>query len=494
MRLSSIVDNLEFVLLQGNLNRDVASIAFDSREAVKDGLFVAITGFKTDGHNYIEKALELGAGTIVVEKDVVAPDGVTILKFADTRDALAGIAANFYGRPTERLNLIGITGTNGKTSTSYFIRSIFQQAQKSMGMIGTIGTVINQKVVKNSNTTPESLHLQRIFAEMVAAKLDHCVMEVSSHALSLKRVAYCNFNTGIFTNLTPDHLELHHSMEEYFQAKAQLFAMTKDCNIINIDDEYGRRLALAGKNRDAKLITYGVENFADIYAADIHYDADSTAYTAHTPIGSVPIKVNLPGIIYVYNSLAAVACAYSNGIKLADIQAGIGNVQSIQGRHEVIYQDDDYKVIVDFAHTEDGLEKLLTSLRPFTAGRIILVFGVYVAAAGAEGREKRRAMGKVAAKHADIAIVTSDNPKEQDPVMIINEIVEAIEEENGQYKAFIDRREAIRHAIHICRKGDCVLLAGKGHETSQIIGKREIPFNEREIVLECLKAEKQIAI
>lgn len=493
MLLSTVVQELEFDTIQGSLNIEVSSIAFDSRAITKDSVFVAISGFSIDGHRFVDKAVELGANTIIVEKDVTVPDHVTVIKVADSRNALARVSANFYHNPTDQLNLIGITGTNGKTSTTYFIQSIFEHAHKSIGIIGTIGTVINNQVVKNKNTTPESLHLQETFAKMIEANTDHCIMEVSSHALNLQRVAYCKFDTSIFTNLTPDHLELHRNMEEYYQAKAHLFELTTGYSVVNMDDEYGRRLASSLNNRGAQLLTYGLDQQSDVYATDIEYAADCTTYVVHTPAGSARITVNIPGLIYVYNSLAAIACAHCYGLSLEHIQLGISQVRGIKGRLEVVYQDEDYKIVVDFAHTEDGLEQTLSILRPFAKGRIILVFGVY-ASDGQEGTDKRRAMGKVAARLADVAIVTSDNPKDQDPDMIISEIVEAIEEAEGTYVALVDRKEAIEYAIRISKKGDTILVAGKGHETSQIIGTTEIPFNEAEIILDSLRTEKQLVI
>lgn len=483
MLLTSLIKDLDYTLVKGDLDIEIDSIAYDSREVRSNCVFIAISGFSADGHRFIDKAIALGATTIIVEKDVAITADVTVLKVADTREALARTASNFYLRPTEQMNLLGITGTNGKTSTTYFLKSIFEQTGTSLGIIGTIGTVIGDKMFQNKNTTPESLNLQRIFADMIESHTKHCVMEVSSHALNLSRVAYSSFNTGIFTNLTPDHLELHHTMEEYFEAKAKLFAMTTDYNIINADDKYGRILIDRLKSAGPKLITYGIEQEADIYATDIHYFADYTTYTVNTPKGSIAIKVNLPGTIYVYNSLAAIATAYCNQFSLQQIADGIVAVDGIKGRLEVVYQDEDTKIIVDFAHTEDSLEKALTTLRPFAKGKIILVFGVY-AADGESGTEKRRAMAKIAAEFADFSVITSDNPKEQDNTLIIQEIVEGIEAHNGAYEAIVDRRDAIAFAIEISRKDDVILIAGKGHETSQIIGKTEIPFNEAEIVRE----------
>ncbi|MBD2871654.1 UDP-N-acetylmuramoyl-L-alanyl-D-glutamate--2,6-diaminopimelate ligase [Paenibacillus arenilitoris] len=483
MLLSEVVRDLKYTLVKGDLAVEAASVAYDSREVTPGGVFVAIAGFTVDGHRFIGKAIELGAAAIIVEKDVSVEADVAVLKVADTREALARVASNFYGRPTERMNVIGITGTNGKTSITYFLKSIYEQAGTELGIIGTIGTVIGDRVIKNKNTTPESLNLQRLFVEMAEARLKHCVMEVSSHALNLKRVAHTRFNTAIFTNLTPDHLELHRTMDEYFEAKALLFDMAEHYNIVNADDEYGRVLIDRLRDREPKLVTYGIEREADIYASDIHYFADYTIYTVNTPKGTALIRVNLPGAIYVYNSLAAIAAAYCNRFSLQQITEGIAAVEGIKGRLEVVYQDEDTKIIVDFAHTEDSLEKALSAIRPFTKGRIILVFGVY-AADGKPGRDKRRGMAKIAAQYADFAVVTSDNPKEQDNNLIIREIVEGIEAYNGKYEAIVDRREAIAFAIELSKKGDVILIAGKGHETSQVIGKTEVPFNEAEIVRE----------
>ena len=487
MQLSDLLQGLTYERIKGTLERTVSHIAYDSREVQAGSLFVAITGFTVDGHRYIPDAIRRGAEVILIEQPVAIADDVTVLQVQDTRYALARLAANFYNRPTDMLNLIGVTGTNGKTSITYFVKSIFEQAHRSVGVIGTIGTLIGGQLRKNKNpTTPEALELQQIFHEMADAGIMNCVMEVSSHALSLDRVACSRFRTAIFTNLTPDHLELHRSMDEYYVAKARLFKMAEDYNIVNIDDPYGRRLCEEAANFPARLITYGIEQPADVYATEIELTADYTTYTAHTPAGSFPVKVQLPGLIYVYNSLAAIACAYANGIDPGDIQQGIEAVQGIQGRMEVVYQTDDYKVVVDFAHTEDSLEKAITTLKPFTKGRLIVVFGVY-AAPGELGLSKRRGMGKVAARLADLSVVTSDNPKEQDPKAIIADVAAAIEEEGGRYTAIVDRREAIRHAVEICRPGDVILIAGKGHERTQVIGKEEIPFHEAEIVREAFQ-------
>ncbi|AXI09725.1 UDP-N-acetylmuramoyl-L-alanyl-D-glutamate--2,6-diaminopimelate ligase [Oceanobacillus sp. 143] len=488
MLLTSILQGLSFDVIQGDINQEIHSIAYDSRDVQANSVFVAISGFSVDGHNYIDSAIERGASIIIAERNIKTDKDVTILQVANTRNALALISANFYQHPTEKLNLIGITGTNGKTSISYFIKSIYEEAKKSIALIGTIGTVINDQLIQTKNTTPESLNLQQFFAAMLEENTENCMMEVSSHALNLDRVAYSRFNTGIFTNLTPDHLELHKNMDEYFEAKAKLFEMTDSWNIINADDPYGRKLADRVKDYNTKLVTYGIHNQADISATDIEYSFNHTIYTVNTPTESVKIKVNLPGEIYVLNSLAAIACAYYNGIPIEVIQQGINHVKGIKGRLEVVYEKDDFKVIVDFAHTEDALAKAINTLRPFAKGRIILVFGVY-ADLSEDGKQKFNGMAKVASTLADLSIITLDNPKHHDPNVIMKETIEAMEKHNGTYEAIPDRKEAIEHAINISNENDVILIAGKGHETTQIIGSLEIPFNEREIALDALAAK-----
>lgn len=495
MLLSSVVKGLKFKKIKGGLNKTICSVTYDSRKVVKDSLFVAIQGFIFDGHDYVSQAIQNGANTIIVEKDFsIENSDVTVLKVTDSRDALAKISTNFYHNPTEGMNLVGITGTNGKTSISYFLKSIFEQNNKMTGVIGTNGTVFNNQSFKNDNTTPESSNLQEIFSEMLKFKVDTSIMEVSSHSLELKRVAYCKFNTAIFTNLSPDHLELHGDMESYFQAKAKLFDLTSDYNVINIDDTYGARLVNKLKSNNKKVLTYGVENDADIFASEMELNEGYSVYTLNTPNKeTMKIKVNMPGMIYVYNSLASIACAYCNDISLLDIKKGIENVKNIRGRLEVVYQEKDYKVIVDFAHTADSLEKALKTLRSFTKGKLIVVFGVY-APPGNIGKDKRKSMGEVAAKYADFSVVTSDNPKSQDPALIIKEVGQAIKEAGGNFIGIVDRKKAIEYALEMSGKSDTVLLAGKGHETSQVIGDKEIPFDERRIVKGYMEAMKTQSI
>lgn len=481
MQLTTLLKGLDYNLVQGSMEQDIHGISHHSKDVEKDYMFIAISGFKVDGHLAVNEAIANGATAILVEKQVEAPSNTTIIQVEDTREALAMLSASFYEHPTATLNTIGITGTNGKTSITHLLQAILEENHKTVGTIGTLGTIINGEVIPTANTTPDSLQLQQFLSQMIQSNQDYCLMEVSSHALSLKRVSYMKFSTGIFTNLSPDHLELHKTMEEYFQAKAKLFEMTDEFNIINADDVYGQRLIKQLENSRAKTITYGIHEKADFYATDITYSFDQTSFTLHTPFETERITIHLPGEIYVLNSLAAIAAAYYNGVDLQTIKSGLANVKNIKGRFEVVYNHHDFNVIVDFAHTEDALYQTISILRPFVKGRVIVVFGVY-ADMSESGREKRYGMGRVAAENADFSIVTLDNPKQHDIKTIMRETTDALESNNGSYIAIEDREKAIQYAIEISKEDDCILIAGKGHETTQIIGDKEIYFSEKEIV------------
>lgn len=493
MLLNTLVTELQYEVIQGTLNKEVQSIAYDSREVTKNGVFIAISGFMQDGHQYIAESIKLGATVIIVEKDftIKASDDVTVLKVDNSRDALAIISANFYEHPGSDLRLIGITGTNGKTSTTYLLKSVFEQANHSLALMGTNGTIINNEKVKNKTTTPESLELQQLLSEMNQHNISTCMMEVSSHALELSRVRGLNYDIGIFMNLSPDHLEMHKTMEAYFQAKAKLFNLTNRFNIINLDDPYGQRLVKMLEDKESKTVTFGMSENADIYPTNIEYYFDRTSFTVHTPAESAEITVNIPGEIYLYNSLATIATAVCSDIPMDTIQKGFLQVESIKGRLELVHNSSHLKVVIDFAHTEDALKNALDILRPFVKGRLILVFGVY-ADMSKSGEGKRLGMGKVAAENADFSVITSDNPKLNDAGQILKEISEAVESNNGRYTAIMDRKEAIEYAVDMAEQDDVILIAGKGHETTQIIGTEEIPFNEKEIVLAAI--DKKIEV
>ncbi|GGN48655.1 UDP-N-acetylmuramoyl-L-alanyl-D-glutamate--2,6-diaminopimelate ligase [Oceanobacillus indicireducens] len=488
MLLKDILKNMDYEVIQGDINQEISALTYDSREKKVDSLFVCIKGFTLDGHDKAQEAVGNGARAILVEREIPISDDITVIKVADTRNGMAKAAVNFYNKPADSLNVIGITGTNGKTSITHFLKVILDQADKKTGIIGTLGTLMNEKIIPTNNTTPEAIDLQRFLSDMKDSEHDYCLMEVSSHSLQLKRSAYTSFSTGIFTNLSPDHLELHKTMDDYFEAKAELFTMTNKFNIVNVDDFYGQKLVQQLNNPEVKTLSYGIHEKADFYATDINYSFDQTTFTVHTPNESAQITIHLPGEIYVSNSLAAIAAAYCNGINMEAIQNGLNTVKNISGRLETVYKQGDFRVVVDFAHTEDALQKALTVLRPFVSGRLILVFGVY-ADMSENGRDKRYGMGRVAAEYADFSIVTLDNPKKHDIKTIMKETTDALERNKGSYIAIEDRAEAIRCAIEMSHSDDCILLAGKGHETTQIIGDREIHFSEKEIVQEAMQTK-----
>ncbi|AFS78308.1 UDP-N-acetylmuramoyl-L-alanyl-D-glutamate--2,6-diaminopimelate ligase MurE [Gottschalkia acidurici 9a] len=482
MKLNKLIDIENLLDVKGSLDIEITDVVYDSRKA-KDGcVFVAIEGFKVDGHNFTEEVIKKGARAIIVQRDIDLEENITVIKVKSTRLALAEISSNFYQNPSSKLSLIGVTGTNAKTTTTYLIQSILENVDKKTGIVGTIGNIINGKLFKTNNTTPESLELQKTFSNMVESKVDNCIMEVSSHALDLNRVSYCDFETGIFTNLSVDHLDYHKTLENYLDAKIKLFYMTKKYNIINADDEYGKRIIEKIKNIDTPLLTYGIENKCDIYATDIVYHLNGVEFRLNTPKGSIDIKMNIPGEFSVYNALTAASCGYAYDLSLEDIKVGLESVKGVKGRFEVVDTDRDFVVIIDFAHTPDALEKALKSIKEFAKRRLVVLFG----AGGDRDNSKRATMGEIAGKYADFSIVTSDNPRSEDPTKIIEDILIGTKKSTENYIAITDRKEAIKYAIENSKTNDIILLAGKGHETYTIIGEKTLPFDEREIVKEIL--------
>lgn len=487
LKLKDIVGNAKFEILKGSMDIEITGIEDDSREITPNNMFIAIKGFTVDGHDFIKQALHQGANCIVVEKDVkVDRDGITLLKVEDAIEALAKFSSRFYREPSKELDLIGVTGTNGKTSITYLVKSIFEAGNKKTGIIGTMGSIIDDRLVDNQNTTPESLTIQRQLREMVDHDTEYCIMEVSSHSLDMKRVECMDFQIGVFTNLTEDHLDYHITMENYFNSKLKLFKRTKKCNIVNIDDPYGKRI-LEEADNDVTVVTYGIDEECDIHATDIVYHTKGVDFILNTPKESIPINLKLFGKFSVYNALAAISCGIVYGIDLPTIKMGIELVAGLKGRFEVVPVDKDYSVIIDFAHTPDGLEKVLTTIDQFSEGRKVVVFG----AGGNRDKLKRPIMGEAVAKHADLCIVTSDNPRFEDPDKIIEDIIVGIEKVNGNYIAITDRKEAIEYALLNAESKDTILLAGKGHETYTIIKDKVMPFDERQIVLDILKNMKE---
>lgn len=483
MNLNMLLKDIEIIDKIGNTDIDIKGLNYNSQKIKEDELFVAIKGFKTDGHKYIKSAIENGAKAVVLEdmpEETV--EGVTYIKVADSRNCMAKLASEFFGNPSKELELIGLTGTNGKTTTSYILKSILEEDGRKVGLIGTIGNIIGDTLYETETTTPDSLELQESFRFMLDQGVDTAVMEVSSHALDLDRVAYTEFNIGIFTNLSVDHLDYHKNLMSYLDAKKKLFSLTTDMNIINFDDPYGKTILKDVCMIDNKRMKFGIEDESDIYATHVELKSEGVAFRLNTQRGYIKIHCKIPGIFTVYNCLAAASAAYTMNISLETIKKGIEKVEDVKGRFEVVPIDKDFTVIIDFAHTPDALEKVLKCVREFAKGRVVVVFG----AGGDRDNSKRSTMGEVAGRYADLAIVTSDNPRTEDPDNIISQIIEGVEKVDGEYVSIVDRKEAIEYALENAKTDDVILLSGKGHENYIILGEMKYPFDERQIVLDAL--------
>lgn len=479
MKLSEILNGIEEIEVRGDLELEVPGIAYDSRKVENGGMFVAIVGFKTDGHNYIESAIQSGARVIVMQEGAydagMIPDGITIVFSKDTRRLLPKIACNFYKNPTRELKVVGVTGTKGKTTTTYMIKSILEHAGKKVGLIGTIANYVGDKCYESERTSPESLDLQRMFREMVDNKCNVAVMEVSSHSLALDRVWGIDFDIGVFTNLTQDHLDFHKTFDNYLEAKAKLFTMCKE-GFVNCDDMYAKKLMNMAK---CPITTYGIDNNPFVSARDIIITNSYSDFKM--PFNRViqRIKVGIPGRFTVYNALAAICVSVKLGADVENVLAGLESVK-VPGRSEVVPTTRNFTVIVDYAHTPDSLENILKASKVYTKGKIICVFGC----GGDRDTAKRPMMGEIAGKLAGYTIITSDNPRTEKPEEIINQIEEGIKKTNGKYKVIVDRKKAIEHALRKAEKGDLILIAGKGHETYQEINGEKYHFDDREIVKE----------
>ncbi|TCO79311.1 UDP-N-acetylmuramoyl-L-alanyl-D-glutamate--2,6-diaminopimelate ligase [Marinisporobacter balticus] len=485
MKLNELLKNIAIMDLVGEEAIDITGIAYDSRKVDENYLFACIIGLKTDGHEYIEQVIKKGAKALIVEKNIPPIKGITIIRVENSRKALALISANFFKHPTKNMHIIGVTGTNGKTTTTHLIKNILEKNSVHCGLIGTISHKILDKEYKANNTTPESLELQSLFKEMLGLNVNSCAMEVSSHSLDLDRVAGINYKIGVFTNLTRDHLDFHKNIENYKNAKAKLFYQTSLANIINIDDQYGAEIANEVKNLDAKLITYGIEKKAEIYAKDITISPKGTEFTLVTPEFEGHIKISTPGMFSVYNALAAMAVSYVLGYNFEQIKKGIESIKGVLGRFEAVENTGKYTIIVDYSHTPDALENALDTIKEFVKGKIITVFGC----GGDRDKTKRPMMGEIAGELSDFCIITSDNPRSEKPDEIIKDVEVGIKKTNCKYKMIVDRKEAIREAIKISEPDDIILIAGKGHETYQIIGKKIIDFDDKKVSQEILREE-----
>lgn len=482
MKLIELLKGIEVLRTEGSLDISISGIHYDSRQVTPGSLFFCIEGYNVDGHDYAAMAVEKGAVAVLLRKDIQLPEGITKVFVSDTRKCMGFFSSNFYGNPTENLILFGITGTNGKTTTTYMIKSILEQAGKKTGLIGTITNLIGERMIPAEHTTPESPDLQKLLHEMVEEKVDAAVMEVSSHSLELSRVAGCKFQVGIFTNLTQDHLDFHGTLENYRNAKAKLFEQSK-LAIINVDDESGRIIL---GDLECPSFTYGIYKPADIFARDIEIMAKGVSFNLHILGGKISINLQIPGIFSVYNALAAASACYAAGVSLKDIQLGLEAIRGVSGRFELLDTNTDYSVIIDYAHTPDGLKNILTTARDLTDGRLVTLFGC----GGDRDSAKRPLMGEVCGEYSDFCIVTSDNPRNEEPMDIIKDILPGLNKTDCPYEVIVDRREAIRYALDNARPGDVIILAGKGHETYQLLKGQTLPFDEKQIVAEILGREK----
>ena len=466
----------------------VSGVTYDSRQVRPGTIFVALRGAHADGMSFARDAVNRGAVAVVAE--AAAPQDLTVpwVRAADARLALAALSAAFYGHPSEELTLVGITGTNGKTTTSYLLESILEAAGMRCGRIGTVGYRMAGREIEAARTTPEAPDLQRLLREMVTAGCSACVMEVSSHALALRRADCLHFAAAIFTNLTRDHLDFHGDMERYFVAKRRLFELlpASGVAITNLDDRRGADFAAAAR----RPVTYAIDAPADVRPGPLKLSLDGLAFDARTPRGTVRLKSALVGRPNAYNVLAAVAAAMALDIHFSAIEEGIAALSAVPGRFQVVSgTTDDVRVVVDYAHTDDALKNLLETARPLAAGRLITVFGC----GGDRDRTKRPLMGAVAARLSDLVIVTSDNPRSEDPERIIDGIKRGIvippdrapkggaAPKTTPWLAIVDRETAIERAVREARAGDLVLIAGKGHEKYQVVGERVLPFDDVEV-------------
>jgi len=483
--LAELLKGIEYTVVTGDIGIDIKGIAYDSHQVEPGYLFVCISGFKTDGHLYIKEAIKNGAAAILIEKNVDQIEATTIIMTSNNRKALALVASNFYGRPSHNMKVIGVTGTNGKTTTTHLIKAILEEAGLKTGLMGTLYAQVDDMTMDFGHTTPEASEAEKFIEICRENKAQYVVMEVSSHALDLYRVECLDFNIAIFTNLTQDHLDYHNNMQEYRSTKIRLFDMIpsgkENFVVVNADDTYARDFIQAAH---AKVYTYGLSDNSDIKAKNVKIGLKGSKFTLCCKGSTVNIKVKLIGMFSIYNVLAAIAVGLGEGISLEIIKTALEKVKGVPGRFEQVDEGQDFTVVVDYAHTPDGLENILKTARQLTNNRIITVFGC----GGDRDRGKRPLMGEVAARYSDFCVVTSDNPRSEDPQAIINDIVPGLDGvKDSRYAIVVDRREAINHAIHLARPGDLLIIAGKGHETYQLVKDKVLDFDDRKVAREFLK-------
>lgn len=475
MKLKNILNNIDFKLEKGSLEVEINEIKYDSREIERDNLFVAVSGFELDGHQFIEQAIKNGAAAVVVEKEL--PDyqnGVSYIKVDNSRRAMALLAKNFFEDPLAELDLIGITGTNGKTTTSFLLYNILKEYAGSAALFGTIKNVIGEQVLDSSRTTPESVDLYRYFSQMREKGVKYGVMEVSSHALDLYRVEGMDFAAAVFTNISPEHLDYHKNLENYREVKSRLFSQLKPNQfaVINSDDANAEYISdrSAGKNYFYSLDS----SEADLYTLNYQLHQRGMEYRTAGRVESL-FQLNLGGIFNIYNSLAAVLTADLLGIKEETIQKALSALRAVPGRFEIINAGQDFQIVVDYAHTPDGMKNVLETAAAMEKKRLIVLFGC----GGDRDRSKRPAMAALAEKYADYSIVSNDNPRSEDPEKIFAEIRAGFSEDFKAYEIIADRRKAIKQAVQMAQKDDLVMLLGRGHEKYQILKNQKIELDDR---------------
>ena len=476
MNLKELLCNIEYELIKGNINSEFNKIEYDSRKINGNDIFVCIKGFNTDGHKYALSSIKSGASIIICENNIkeISNENITIIKVNNTRKALAYISSRYYNNPSEKMNIIGVTGTNGKTTTTFLIKSVLDKIEHKTGIIGTIENRIGDKVIQTERTTPESLELQQLLKNMYDEDCNDVVMEVSSHALDLNRVDYVNYNIGIFTNLTQDHLDYHITMDNYRAAKSILFENCEK-SVINIDDKSGEYMI---KKAKGSVLTFGIDNDADIKAENIIIDADGVNFEICYKNKKYSVKINTPGKFSIYNALGAIgACIFMN-IDINIIIKAISENKGVNGRFQTIKNKKGFNVIVDYAHTPDGLENILKTTKEFVKGNIITVFGC----GGDRDKTKRPIMGEIAGIYSDYCVITSDNPRTENPDLILDDIEVGIKKTNSDYIKIVDRKEAINYTINMAKKDDVIIIAGKGHENYQIFADKTIHFDDVEEV------------
>jgi len=482
IKLKQLLEGIEYEQIQGDRELEITSVEFDSRKIQEGCLFLCIKGANFDGHRAALEAVEKGAKALVVERDVMVPKEVALVKVKDSRYAMAFIAAHYFGNPSKEMKIIGITGTKGKTTTTYLVKSILESVGRKVGLIGTIEVIIGDKRIHANNTTPDSFLLQSYFRQMADCGCDTVVMEVSSQGLMLHRTQGFLFDFGIFTNLEPDHIgpNEHSSFEEYMECKSLLFRQCK-IGIVNRDDPHWERIV---KGHTCQLETFGLSKEADIRGENLTFIKEPGYLGVDFHVRGkmdFPVQIGTPGRFSVYNALAAISVALKLGCSPENIKEALLDIR-VPGRSELVSNEKGLTIMIDYAHTPESLEKILSAVKIYTKGRVISVFGC----GGDRDKNKRPMMGEASGRVADYTIITSDNPRSENPEQIVNEIEAGMKKTKGKYECIVDRKEAIKKAIEMAHKRDMVIIAGKGHELTQEIKGKKYPFDEREIVKDIL--------